>query len=394
MPKLWSDLNFTGAGKPVTLGAVRKYIKRAQGTVTRVTLDRFGANIEKVPRYITSRCNRLQELRIPAGYMGSSILEAAPCATNLKILIISSQCHVTCDTASQLLHHCANLERAEFWSVSPVGQQWNENYLPQLHSLTLRCASLFGGSNRPEEGVLLVNELLPTIPNVRRLNLPNWQLATLPQIEADFSVLKHLETLDIPRLAPNRQGVGHPILPCSLNSLDMGKSVLNTTLTRWNGSPNSLVRLSVANMTLLSFSQLSDWLKPNKGNLTYLDIGGCLFSVHELLELVEEGFLDKIQDLKLNCFSMNDTIAISLSENTNVLKTLHLANTMVTGVGVKALVTKLQGILEYLNLDNCKSMGIDAVAWARSMGVRVAFSLADDSRNGKKIRTRDETIGF
>ena len=397
MPNLWSNLDFAGASRPVNLGAVRKYIKRSKGKVTRATLDRFGANIEKVPRYITSRCKELQELKIPAGYVGSSILQAAPCASNLKTLIVSSQCQVTAETAIEILFHCPNMENAEFWSVTSEDHRWHyqhfpkESIMPQLRSLTLRSG--MPRSHHPLHRArrsLFVNELVRFMPNLRKLSIANWLVGLFGIDRLNLSNLQNLETLEIPCLhGPWAAG---PILPSSLQYLDMGKcDPFPADTITWDNAKR-LVGLSVASMIDLKIETLRGWLDSNKGNLTYLDASGCFFLPVELAELAEQGYLKKVKELKLNSCDVNDFVAIALSENLPTLTTLHLKYAKITGFGLKQLVTKLQGTLQYVNVDNCMSIGFDAVEWARSMGVRVAFSLCDEPKGRKTIRTGYRTV--
>lgn len=298
MPNLWSNLDFTGASRPVNLGAVQKYIKRSKGKVTRATLDRFGANTEKVPRYITSRCKGLQELKIPAGYVGSSILQAAPCASNLNTLIVSSQCHITAETAIEILFHCPNMENAEFWSVTSEDHRWQYQYfpkestMPRLRSLTLRSGMprSYHPLHRARRS-LFVNELVRFAPKLRKLSIANWLVGLFGTDRLNLSNLQNLETLEIPCLqGPWAAG---PILPSSLQYLDMGKcDPFPADTIIWDNA-KQLIGLSVASMTDLKIETLRGWLDSNKGNLTYLDASGCFFLPVELAELAEQGYLKR-----------------------------------------------------------------------------------------------------
>ncbi len=65
--------------------------------------------------------------------------------------------------------------------------------------------------------------------------------------------------------------------------------------------------------------------------------------------------------------------------------TKHFSDPKVTDVEAKGAVTVPKGNLKFLCVDDCNSMGIDAVEWARSKGLIVAFSFPD-LKTGRKIR--------
>ena len=156
-------------------------------------------------------------------------------------------------------------------------------------------------------------------------------------------------------------------------------------MLKWDAS--RLVRLSLAQPNGRPYDFLPQLLESNKGNLIYLDISSTPHEKSLYRWLVNDGYLVKVEELNLNnCSNVDDELATLIAENCTALKRLSLANTGVSGVGVKAIVTALEGKLEYLNLDGCIHTWYDAVELARSKGIRVAFSLSEDGRGGKKIR--------
>lgn len=66
------------------------------------------------------------------------------------------------------------------------------------------------------------------------------------------------------------------------------------------------------------------------------------------------------------------------------LRTLDLSETDITGVGVKHALKATH--LERLVVNNCRKIGIDAIDWARSQGVRVDYRMSDDTPEGRKVR--------
>ena len=389
-PSLWTDLDLAAAKKPVNLGAVRKYIKWSSGTTTRVTFDRFGANAESIPRYVATRCKRLEDMRVPGGLIGASILKAAPCASNLKTLIVSKSCQVSCDTVSQLLCHCPNLERAEFHSVSSSEKRapaWEKD-MPKLRTLVLDTPVLTRRRGTPEGRPLLaIDPLVTKIVGITTLSVKGWFVPpSFPGPNLDFSNLHQLQHLDITRLVAQLP----PQLPSSVHTFLMADCI---PFPRISGIPFAgfdlpqVTRLSLAGWSELSLSVLQACLLPNKGNLKHLDIGGCIaLSIANLKELITQGYLEGVEDLVLKSCTLDDEIAMLIARNLPRLKNLDLAHTKVTGVGVKALIIGLQGKLERLDLDGCNSTSIDAVELARAMGVKVAFGFPDHLRGGRSIK--------
>ena len=380
MPTLWSDLDFVGARNPAKTGSVRTYIKRANGNVTRAALAKFGSTMEDVARCITSTCPALQELRMNGGYLNFSLLRHTRCSTSLRKLYASSRCQITIDTVSEIFSDCPNLEMVEAHLVTPMPRQlhwplWKSS-LPRLHSLILRTASA------DNFGIIDLTDLLAAIPNVRDLTLANWHLPhNSPLSPPNFATLHKLESLDISGV-----DMAFPLeLPSSIHTLNINKVQLRSGMVEWEAP--RLVRFSMAHDTYLISMWLADILHSNRGNLIYLDASATLYHPTIYADLLaEQGYLEKVEELKLNNCNVDDKVAIAIAEHCPVLRRLSLANTQITGVGVKAIVTALEGKLEYLNLDGCRNTSYDAVEWARSKGVRVAFSFSDRGRGGKKVR--------
>ena len=379
MPTLWSDLDFVGARNPAKIGSVRTYIWRADCNVTRVALDKYGPTSEDVARCITRNCPVLQELRMNGGYLSSLLLQDRACSKTLKKLYASSQCRVNIYTLSEIFSDCPNLEILEAHLVSPVldrlrGPLWKGS-LPHLHSLILRTVS-----DDHQDSIDLAN-LLAAIPNVRELTIANWIMihdSLLPP--PSFATLHKLESLDISGV-----DMAFPLgLPSSLHTLNINKARLREGIEEWEAS--QLVRLSVAHSVAFNAFWLIEVLECNQWNLVYLDVSAIPYHQSQYVCLVSEGWLAKVEELKFNNCLVDDELAIAIAEGCPVLRRLSLANTKVSGVGVKAVVTALEGKLEYLNLDGCKNTAYDAVEWARSKGVRVAFSISEPRRGGKKLR--------
>ena len=385
-PGLWNNIDLLGANKPVSRGAFRRYMKTSRGLVTRVTLDKFGTNHDSILSYLAERCKSLQELTIPAGLIGASLLKAVDLAPNLKSIVISFQCQISLDTVTHVLSKCRGLERAEFWNVKSGRflQLW-EGDLPMLRALILNGSM----ENKYSRSIPGMNVLMKKINNIVDLSLQNWFIRpNYSQATADFSCLAKLQNLKIARLGT----AVVPQLPPSLRTLLMEENCYTRPLSH-NSAHHDLpylVHLSMAGWHNLTFVELLSWLESSKGKITRLDISDCfMLQSDNFQELVQLGYLDQVEELNLNKSSVDDAAVTLLSRRASSLKSLELARTKISGIGVKALVTGLPGKLKYLNLSDCRSTSVDAVDFARSRGVTVSYSFADAAGKGKKVTLRE-----
>ena len=108
----------------------------------------------------------------------------------------------------------------------------------------------------------------------------------------------------------------------------------------------------------------------------------------ELPSIITSSYLSEVTDLRLSNVNLTNSLAELIAKHCPRLISFEASrNEKLTGVGVKALVLKEGDKLVRLKIDHCISVGIDAVEFARSMGVDVKFSFADNSRSGKRIRS-------
>ena len=380
MPRLWANLDFSNAKKNVRLTTVRKYVKNGQGTCSAICFDHFGLFQQNILSYVASRCRGMREVRLLSGFVGASLLKAAPCAVNLQTLIISSQCETTSDTVSQLLQQCVNLERAEFHDVNASTSYVQKSFMPKMHTLVLNARPGF-------RDVLDFHQLLVQIENICSLTLRNWEDFD-PSEPLDFSYLPTLEYLDISNLTTALP----PRLPESIRSVDMTKC--NDNNYTGIGAPQTYEPPVLPNLSTLLLGhsyihtppQAIDIFTANRGGLRVVDISGILLE-DQVPSLILDGHLARVEKLKLRENAVGDAVASLIAEKLSELQQLDLARTMVTGVGVKALITGLKGKLEWLGLDECRHTSVDAVELARSMGVKVSYRFPDQ-RGGKKIRNQ------
>ncbi|KAL9132243.1 MAG: hypothetical protein Q9217_000047 [Psora testacea] len=379
---LWTNIDFISARKAIPSSTVREYIKRSQGKVKRLATKAFKDDQKAALKHVIQRCRELQELYLHSGFVGSSLLGAMSCAYNLRTIIASSLCETSLETVTQLLGCCSNLERAEFCLADARSSpsDW-KHHLPKLVCLRLDNQSV-------QCSKLPLSELLAKIPNIRSLRLRGFGLDEGHKIN-DFSVVPHLAHLDIAK-----SSIRSFRLPPSLSELNvndvyfLGSNIGQPSADLKDQYLPRLVRLSLSGWALGIRAFLHTWLNPNRGNLRQLDLSRQKSITGPFLsELIEEGFLENIEELKLNQCDIGDEIVALLARRARRLERLDLEWTRVTGIGVKELVTNLRDTLRYLGLDSCRSTSIDAVQLARSMGLTVSFRFPDDARKGKKVRS-------
>lgn len=150
---------------------------------------------------------------------------------------------------------------------------------------------------------------------------------------------------------------------------------------------SSLVELSLAESCGIDAQALFRLLGSKTEDLRKLDINSC-WEVDEsdLKSLVDKGILDQVVDLDLSGTHVTDEVIELLALRSHQLRRINFAMTKITGVSIKALITKTDSKLEYLNIRDCSKVSADAVAFARNQpGLTVQCSFSD-VRGGKKIR--------
>lgn len=390
LPRLWTDLDMRSSTKTVNYAAVRQYVRNAQRTCVAIRFGNFGKDQQGCLDHAISRCKELQDLRISAGLVGARFAEHATHARYLRTLIISSQVEIHIDIAMQLINQCVSLEHAEFHRIQASdGDVIEFRELPNLRTLMLHTFYTPPRRLIPVGARLRIDHLVENVTNVRSLTLRGWQMRDTVQF---FSSLHKLEYLDI----SGSTGSLQPDLPVTLRSLNMSNCVIGHTTPIFQSqilpTLSTLIVENYENVPRLPFFPpgLLRMIEASKGVLQTLDLSGFTAIMNngnnEVSSLVTSGSLTGVEKLRLSKIpKIDDALVILIAETLQQLKSLDLACTEVTGVGVKALLISLGSKLEWLGLDECHHTSIDAVELARSMGVKVSYKFPD-SKGGKKIR--------
>lgn len=228
--------------------------------------------------------------------------------------------------------------------------------------------------------------------HVRELNLENWQEASGHvhdhSHQHDFSTLAELEHLS---LRGSSQAM-FPLLPPTIQTLNLlgwhSCSVADGT-SLGSMKLEKLTRLSIGDVHGFTFDDLCLLLEANKGNLIELDCASPTWETTENLEnmkrLVTSGYLCRVEKLTMPRCQVNDEIAEALAANAQCVLSLDISHSFVSGIGVRALVEKPGSKLQRLQLNFCDLVSVDAVDYARSLGIQVEFRFLHD----KGWRVRD-----
>lgn len=121
-------------------------------------------------------------------------------------------------------------------------------------------------------------------------------------------------------------------------------------------------------------------------DLKHLSITHCT-TLHELelIEMVSRGYMDKLSHLDLSHTHVTDNVIEPLVLRARHLRRVKLAATKITGISVKALVTRPGMELVHLDITDCNNVSADAKTLARKkQGLKVLSGMSEFS--GKKIR--------
>ncbi|KAI9719220.1 MAG: hypothetical protein M1812_003550 [Candelaria pacifica] len=385
MTSLWTELDLSRARKPVRAAAIRACIRRSKGNMTKATLNRVAISDSDILKQLAVTCRRLDHVEVCNGFAGRSILEACPIATNLKTLLLRTGCEVTSGSIEGVIGKCANLERAEFGSVYSHGfpLRW------PTRVLKLRTLRLGGGPQQTKgSSILSMNGLLECMPNLQSLALTNWKCHSWLQ-RFDFTSLQRLEVLDISGL----EMLVFPKLPPTLHTLNLSR-IFSLNLNHVE-SRNNIQELQLSSLRDLSFDDaatlnvetLQRILGSSMTTLERLTLNDCLQVTGVFWLALESQFpMENIVELQLRGTKITDREIFYFYHNKNRIRRLDLSKTSITGVGIRALVTgSSRPQIEWLGVNNCSSLGSDAVDLARSKGIEVEYRFPDTMKSGKRI---------
>ncbi|TVY36460.1 F-box/TPR repeat protein [Lachnellula subtilissima] len=379
--KLWTTLDTTFAKKSMNHKSLKAHLKRSNYTLDHAIITlRAGLDLQKMT-YITSSCKNLRRLEIRgSGVIGESLTKSVPYSRSLKVVSVSSGCAITPSAVHETLTSLRKtITEAYFMCVKGSLHSHPQDF-PRLDCLKiLQYKAAETGTNFD------IHRLINVTPNLESVAVNNWIFGST----FDACLWPKLQQLDLtdthitllPDLPPTLK---HLILNNNGNlRVDIGD--------RQFPSPPLLETFACAGTTLNN-SAIKDITRESikRGNLKTLLIGrrladsrGRAEDDYPASETVEELSLASLWEQEHQLIQI-----VSLYPN---VRKLDVSSTKATGVAVKAFV---QMGVQYLKLNECSEVGIDAVEWARGQGVAVEFNFPSRSGNARVFRDSALATGF
>jgi F-box/TPR repeat protein Pof3 len=378
MHTLWTTLDTTSTRKAITHQSLKAYLKRSNYSIdhaiisTRASFDAFKLS------YISKHCKNLQALELRGiGIIDNSLVTMLPFAHQLQTLSLSKGIEVRVSALERVFKDChKTLKNISIHNLRGPGGALSYGWeLSSLTSVDLKAVdspildlvSCFT-SMIPKIPTRLTNNRQKRFhgaaPNLKSLTLTNWKFH--PPL-ADMTPWVHLEYLKLVDLGLDSL----PSLPPSLKHLHLDGFYHMRHAPSEDGLDLPLLRtLSVQDSLQLTALGLFDILKRSNelGNLTALDLSGRLSDNGSEQYISSQSLLS----LGMGRLMIGDKTILAIIELYPNLREVNLEQTRITGVGLKALVSK--GI-KSINVDHCDDLGEDAVLWARSQGVQVQHNM-------------------
>ncbi|KAL8882524.1 MAG: hypothetical protein Q9198_000492 [Flavoplaca austrocitrina] len=379
-PRLWANLDFSKAKANISRSAVQKYILFSGRTVARLTTQQ-SINLQ----HVVTQCKNLEHLQIGGGYSNASLIKAISIARNLTCLLLPSRCETSLDCISQILGVCTNLARAEFHSVTStpsIVPKWQGD-MSRLRTLVVKVTSDQG--SKP-----LFDPLMLKIPEIRELSLAGWKSRTAipPASGLAMSRLVKLQLSDF-------KGDVSPLALSSLRTLDLDTcmNIIHAFSNHANQSDlrtDGIAELSLSCASALDLHCLVWLVGPNFDGLKKLHLPQCIEITDTCLRtIISMGIIDHVIDLDLSGPRLSDHLVQLLAFRAFRLERIKVASTPITGVGVKALVTKPGSKLQYLDITDCSHVSSDAIAFARHLK-GLTLKCGQEKFYGKKKKVRYE----
>jgi F-box/TPR repeat protein Pof3 len=169
-PRLWQNLDFSGATKSVSRIFIRHAVRYSENGVGSLVVHRFQHT--DVIRNIATTCHSLHTLEILSlpVMLSETLIEAAQCASNLKKLLIHTD--VSAHTVAQIVRCRPTLEHVEFTSIISSGQETCKGPFANLHTLKLKRNNYT--NTAITTGVSFIESLVHQAPALQSLTVANW----------------------------------------------------------------------------------------------------------------------------------------------------------------------------------------------------------------------------
>ncbi|TVY57708.1 F-box/TPR repeat protein pof3 [Lachnellula cervina] len=380
--KLWTTLDTTYAKKSMNHKSLKAHLKRSNYTLDHAIITlRAGLDLQKMT-YITSSCKNLRRLEIRgSGVIGESLTKSVPYSHSLNAVSVSGSCAITSSAVHETL---ASLRRtiteAYFLCVKGSLHPNPPRDLPQLDCLKILHFKAAGTGTG-----LDTNRLMQATPNLEAVALNHWVLGP----NFDVSLWPRLQHLDL----TDTQITLLPALPSTLKHLILNNNRhLRVDIGDHQFPSPPLLETFACTGTTLNNSVIKDITRESskRGNLKTLLIGD---RVADWRGRVEDDYpaSETVEELSLASLWEQEHKLIQIVNLYPNVRKLDISSTKATGVAVKYFV---QMGVQYLKLNECSEVGIDAVEWARGQGVAVEFNFPSRSGNARGYRDSALATGY
>ena len=238
------------------------------------------------------------------------------------------------------------------------------------------------------------------MPNLRSIRLEKWGLCPIIPASWDFRNFQHLTHF----IAGGSNGKKIPLLPPTVTHLTLSHEyqpdvsaddILAFPL------PN-LISLDLSNSLSIKNHVISAYLSSLAcpSPLRSLNISGCIWvDASELSWLLDSGHCDYLEELNLSGLTTFDDQVTREMGRLKWLRGIDLSRTKVTGAGLMNIVNgvgkerarklgKEKG-LDWVRLEQCEGVGLDAIELAWKLGVKVTYR----SQNVKNPKVKKVNYG-
>ncbi|KAI6709791.1 hypothetical protein JHW43_007682 [Diplocarpon mali] len=371
---LWTTFDTTYAKRGISMKSLKIHLRRSRYTLDRAFITLKASMDEQKMKWLTKTCKELRELHMGGnGPIGDSLVSALPGATNIETITISHSTEITLMHAQMILRLCQqSLVQVKFMNIKGSATAFIPNKWPMVKSIkTLHLRTTM-------DSCLDFNGLRDATPNAISVILDGWKIASS---FVDATNWTNLERLDL----TNTKITTLPALPPTLKHLVLSE---NPKLKLANSEERPIIlpllQSFECHSTALDGEALSFILGASikAGNLKILKAGGRLLNGRPHLVTNEFPASESVEELSLASMDIGDNVALEVVGLYPNVKKLDMASTRITGVAVKAFV---ENGLEWLKMNHCESVSVDAIDWARGQGVEVIHNFVGQ---GVQMRVR------
>jgi len=396
-PNLWRHLDLTLAKRKVKNAFVSRAINVGRSKLKVVTLRNL-FDFDKAFASLTKVCP-LEEINLrDTGVHTDNIVDLLKQLKNLRSLRIGNGTKLSCKGISAILRDAAaTLETLYIEDLAAQAGFYGSPF-PDVAFSNMQELDLAWSVQWPSPGSGL-QATMENMPNLRSLKLHHLH-AQLPSLtfqrKLDLSQHKHLSRLD---LVWHLQKANEVALPSSLTHFALGTwrpkhAMFFDNLDpqeplQWSLPHLEELRICVQEIKLHSVEHAlrppiitSDGTTPSllhTVSITSGDLQGV-----PVKDFLSHPRLKEVKHLTLkSCHGLDDGHMSSVAICLPLLQSLDVSGTDVTGAGIKDVI---KNGLKKLVVNDCRYLGLDAVHWARSQGVKVEYRSTDTMTGGKKLR--------